>query len=192
MDSWQLHKTRVLECLSDQDLMLHLQDGHQDALAELMDRYGRLVYRVASGILRDRGEAEDMVQHVFLEIFQSAAAFDPTRGTVRTWLLQFAYSRSIGRLKYLSRRKFYETAEITEMANRVFVKCSTSALETRELVRCALQELNEPQRRVIQLSQFEGHSLREIAEQSGEPYGSVRHHFYRGLKKMRVLLAADA
>jgi RNA polymerase sigma-70 factor (ECF subfamily) len=180
--------------VSDEDLLFSSRGGHQDAFAELMDRYQRLVYRVACRILRDRGEAEDMVQHVFLKVYQRSADFDPTRGTVRTWLLQFAHCHSIERLRYLSRRRFYQMAEIAEIANRVFIteRCPVSGFENCELVRHALEELNETQRRVIHLSQFEGHSLREIAEQSGETYGSVRHHFYRGLRKMRVVLVVRA
>jgi RNA polymerase sigma-70 factor (ECF subfamily) len=132
-----------------------------------------------------------MVQCVFLEIYRHSAQFDSTRGRFRTWLLQYAYSRSKERIKYLYRRNFYQTAEITEIEKRRFIVSSpASDFEDRERVRCALKGLNESQRRVIHLSHFEGHSLREIAEQSGEAYSSVRHHFYRGLKKMRILLAS--
>ncbi|MGB9070549.1 MAG: sigma-70 family RNA polymerase sigma factor [Candidatus Acidiferrales bacterium] len=179
--------------VSDEDLLFSSRDGSQEAFAELMDRYKSLVYRVANNILRDHGEAEDIVQYVFFEIYRHSAKFDAGRGTFRTWLLQYAYSRSKERIKYLSRRSFYQTAEVAEIESRVFVANSpTSEFEDRDCVRCALNELNERQRRVILLSHFEGHSLREIAEQSGEAYSAVRHHFYRGLKKMRMMLAGEA
>ena len=177
---------------TDEDLLFSSREGNQEAFAKLMDRHKPLVYRVASSILRDHGEAEDMVQYVFLEIYLHSDKFDPARGTFRTWLLQYVYSRSKERVKYLSRRRFYHTAEVTEIEDRVFVDGNlASEIENREWVRCALGALNESQRRVLHLTHFEGHSLRDVSAESGEAYSSVRHHFYRGLKKMRVLLTAS-
>jgi RNA polymerase sigma-70 factor, ECF subfamily len=193
MGRWCHFTKSEFDSVSDEHLLLSSRGGNQEAFAELMGRYKPLVYRVASKFLRDHGEAEDMVQYVFLEIYQHSAKFNAARGTFRTWLLQYAYSRSKERIKYLARRRFYQMVEIAKIEDPVSVgKGPASELEDREWVRCALDGLNEPQRRVIHLSHFEGHSLREIAEQSGEAYSSVRHHFYRGLKKMRVLLAGDA
>src|SRR6202034_812170 len=134
---------------TDENLLFFSREGSEEAFAEVMDRYKPLVYRVARNILRDRGEAEDTVQFVFFEIYQHSAKFDPTRGTFRTWLLQYAYSRSKERIKYLSRRRFYQTAEITEIEAQVFVdkveKGPASEFEDREWVHCALDGLNEPQ-----------------------------------------------
>jgi DNA-directed RNA polymerase specialized sigma24 family protein len=72
--------------VDDETVMRHLQLGQRDALAVLFDRYHRLVMNIASRILRDAGEAEDLMQSVFLEIFRSAAQFDPAKGTTRVWL----------------------------------------------------------------------------------------------------------
>src|SRR5258708_30860843 len=93
---------------SDEELMHVLQGGSQDALAVLFERYYRLVFHTAVGIVRDRSEAEDVMQDVFLEIYRDAAKFDPARGKLRTWLLQYAYHRSLNRRKYLATRRFYE------------------------------------------------------------------------------------
>ena len=170
--------------VSDEALLFSSRDGNQEAFAELMDRYKPLVYCVAIKFLRDRGEAEDMIQSVFLEIYQYSARFDPARGTFQTWLLQYAYSRSKQRALYLSRRMFYQTAEITEIENHVFAgEGPESEWQERESVRSALDGLNETQRRVVHLYQFEGYSLQEIAEQSGETYGAVRHHFLSWVKE---------
>lgn len=105
--------------ISDEDLLREFQVGKHQAFAELMRRHAHLVYAVAHRIVRDHGEAEDMVQHVFLEIYRYRADFDPNRGTVKTWLLQYAYTRSIERMKYLSRRKFYHSLDVDEVANRL-------------------------------------------------------------------------
>src|SRR5271155_4208389 len=93
---------------SDDALMLHLQLGYHDALAVLFDRYHRLVMNIALRILRDAGEAEDLLQSVFLEVLGSAAQFDAAKGTTKVWLLQFVYHRSFNRRRYLSLRGLYD------------------------------------------------------------------------------------
>ena len=97
-----------LKDLNDDELMAHLQGGCNDALAVLFDRYYRLVLSIALKIVRDPGEAEDVMQTVFLEIFRSAAQFDPAKGTTKVWILQYAYHRAINRKQHLNARRFYE------------------------------------------------------------------------------------
>src|SRR5271163_5171741 len=104
----------ALEGSSDEQLMVHLQAGHHDALAVMVDRYQRLVWSVAKRIVHDGGEAEDVVQIVFLELFKKVDLFDPQRGTLKVWLLQLAYTKSINRRYHLQRRRFYDQAEVTE------------------------------------------------------------------------------
>ena len=97
-----------LSGLPDPDLLAHLRSGHSDALAVLFGRYHRLILSVAFKILRDPAEAEDVMQSVFLEIYRVAGQFDAARGTVKVWLLQYAYHRSLNRREYLKVRGFYE------------------------------------------------------------------------------------
>src|SRR5580700_7421330 len=78
-----------LRSLKDEVVVAHLQAGHGDALAVLFDRYHRLVLHVALKILHDVGEAEDVMQNVFLEIYKAAAQFDPARGTTKMWILRY-------------------------------------------------------------------------------------------------------
>jgi Sigma-70 region 2 len=100
--------------LSDEDVMEQLRQGHRDALPILFDRFYRLVLKVALRILRDPGEAEDVMQDVFLEIFSKAAQFDPARGSPKTWILQYAYHRSLSRRQYLALRNFYDRHQMSE------------------------------------------------------------------------------
>ncbi|MCI0724755.1 MAG: hypothetical protein L0338_38200, partial [Acidobacteria bacterium] len=74
-------------CLSDDDLLLLLREGSHDAMSALFDRFHRLILSVTSRILRDAGEAEDMMQDVFLEIYRKAYLFDPGKGSAKTWIL---------------------------------------------------------------------------------------------------------
>src|SRR5579872_725126 len=90
--------------LTDEVLIMQLCDGTDDALAILFDRYYRMVRKVAFRVLRDTGEAEDLMQSVFLGIFRSAKQFDPARGTVKIWILQCAYNQAFNRRRYLTLR----------------------------------------------------------------------------------------
>ena len=175
--------------LTDDVLMAHLQVGHVDALAVLFDRYHRLVMNIAIRILRDTGEAEDLMQSVFLEIFRSSAQFDPTKGTTKVWVLQYAYHRSFNRRHYLALRGLYEGSEerrdafVSPESSRAF-----TPLESAHLVQKALKALNSAQRKILELAFFEGLTMREISEKTGESFDSVRHNYYRGLEKLRSLL----
>src|SRR5690242_10223656 len=109
--------------LSDEDVMEQLRQGNPDALPILFDRFHRLVLKIALRILRDAGEAEDVMQEIFLEIFNKAGQFNPAKGTTKTWILQYAYHRSLSRRQYLTLRNFYDWHQTTEPevveANRV-------------------------------------------------------------------------
>jgi RNA polymerase sigma-70 factor, ECF subfamily len=179
-----------LKRLTDESLMGHLQAGHADVLAIIFDRYYRLVLSVAMKILRDVGEAEDLMQTVFLEIFKSAAQFDPARGTLKVWILQFAYHRAMSRRQHLKIRNFYKNSDITELEGELLnpEAGQFNDQEIRHLVTEALGSLNETQSKVLKLAYFEGLSLREIAEQTHDTLGNVRHHYYRGLSKLRAVI----
>jgi RNA polymerase sigma-70 factor (ECF subfamily) len=176
---------------TDETVMLRLQLGQHDALAVLFNRYYRLVMNIALRILRDAGEAEDLVQSVFLEIFRSAAQFDPTKGTTRVWLLQYVYHRGFNRRQYLSLRGLYDnTAQPEGVAEPTsFLHAQSRApVESSHLVREALGSLNGVQRNVLELAFYEGLTMREISERTGESFHSVRHNYSRGLEKLRTLL----
>jgi len=182
-----------LKRLSDESLMNHLQAGHADVLAIIFDRYYRLILSVAMKILRDVGEAEDLMQTVFLEIFKSAAQFDPARGTLKVWILQYAYHRGMSRRQHLNVRNFYKNADIAELHGELLSPEVThfNDQETRQIVTQALGSLNENQSRVLKLAYFEGLSLKEISDRTNDTPGNVRHHYYRGLNKLRELIKGE-
>jgi len=178
--------------LADDQLMAHLQAGHADALAVLFDRYHRLVFSIALKIVRDPSEAEDVMQGIFLEVMRVATQFDPQRGTTKVWLLQYAYHRSMNRRQRLIVRHFYDNIEISDLQEILAAPDSGPAsLETKETVERALSYLNPFQRRVLHLAYFEGLSLKEIAVKTGESFGNVRNHYYRGLSKLRSVIAEN-
>jgi RNA polymerase sigma-70 factor, ECF subfamily len=178
---------------SDNELMLQVQRGDGDAFALLFDRYSRLVLTVALRILHDAAEAQEVTQNIFFEFYRSARRFDPARGTLKVWLLQFAYHRSINRRNYLLLREFYNRPDLEEATLWEASQHATprmSIQELKRLVQEALGTLKQSQRRTIEKVIFEGMTLREIAEQSAESYSAVRNHYYRGLDHLRACLAA--
>src|SRR5271170_6401784 len=108
-----------LKNLNDGELMAHLQDGCNDALTVLFDRYYRLVLSIALKIVRDPGEAEDVMQSVFLEIIRSVAQFDPSKGSTKVWILQYAYHRAINRRQHLNVRKFYDQTSMDDVETQL-------------------------------------------------------------------------
>jgi RNA polymerase sigma-70 factor (ECF subfamily) len=180
-----------LRLLSDETLMMHVKEGHPDALAVLFSRYRRLVLSVGLRILRDTGEAEDLVQSIFLEILQSVARFDAAKGTARSWILQYAYHRSFNRREYLCRRGIPNGLGSYSADQEIpsgWRGGSFEMFESDRLVQEALGYLNEKQREILHLAFYEGLSMREAAERTGESFDSVRHHFYRAIEKLRYML----
>lgn len=174
---------------SDEGLMAALRECDQDALAGLFRRYSRLVFSIGFRILQDAGEAEEIVQDVFLYLYQKAGQFDEAKGSAKAWIVQVAHSRSIDRKNFLHRRHFYLGTDVASLADtlagtndverHVVSKWNLAQLED------ALRDLPEKQRRTLEMFFFEGLELKEIAKQLGESPENVRHHYYRGLQKMR-------
>jgi RNA polymerase sigma-70 factor, ECF subfamily len=177
---------------TDGELMVHLQAGRNDALAVLFDRYHRLVLSIALKIVRDPGEAEDVMQNVFLDILRSVAQFDPAKGTTKVWVLQYAYHRAINRRQHLNVRQFYNQTSIDEVETRLPVTASPlggfAPHELRHLIRQGMATVSSVQKQVIELVSYDGLSMQEIANKTGDTLVNVRHHYYRGLEKLRSFI----
>jgi RNA polymerase sigma-70 factor, ECF subfamily len=188
----QLPAFAKLKTLNDAELMAHLQGGCDDALAVLFDRYYRLVLSIALKIVRDPGEAEDVMQTVFMEIFRSVAQFDPAKGTTKVWILQYAYHRAINRKQHLNARKFYTQTDLEEVETRVPDTAPSigrfTQPELKHLLQQGLKTLNGPQKQVVELASYNGLSMKEIADKTGDTLSNVRHNYYRGLQKLRTFV----
>jgi RNA polymerase sigma-70 factor (ECF subfamily) len=176
--------------LADERLVQEMHAGNTDAFAVIFKRYHRLVHVTALNIVRDAGEAEDLTQTVFLEIYRRLGQFDPARGTLKVWLLQHAYSRSMHRRNYLLVRRFHQQVELRE-AEEKDSHWSPARLRPPEAVRLTSQAMTilpEAQRETIHMFFFEGLTFKEIAERRNEKFSNVRHHYYRGLERLRSYL----
>ena len=174
---------------SDEQVMAHLSAGHGDAAAVLFDRYSRLVHSIASKIVREHGEAEDVTQEIFVELCKTAAQCDASKGTAKMWIIRLAYRRSLNRRRHLNFRNSHLLQDMGELENTpnaefVEVQAMTSH-ESRRLVRQMLASLDAGQRRILELVYFEGLSMRDVADRTGDSFDSVRHRYYRGMRKLR-------
>jgi RNA polymerase sigma-70 factor, ECF subfamily len=145
-----------LQDLSDERLVQEIQSGNADAFAVIFKRFHRLVHVTALNILRDAAEAEEVTQTVFLEIYRRLAQFDSSRGTLKVWLLQFAYSRSIHRRNYLFVRRFHSQVELSAVEEKES-HWSPARLQPQERIRLtnqAIAILPPPQKQTIELFFF--------------------------------------
>lgn len=178
---------------SDEELMEQVRQGSREHLSVLFRKYARAVRNIAQRILRDEAEADDLLQEVFLFIFRKASLFDPSQGSAATWIIHVAYHRAFDRRRYLASRHFYTSQDLeTHSPNLVdrkqelqYYERSVEGLWGREAAEKLKALLSEDQRTTFDLYFFDGHSLKEIAELTGQSLVSVRHHYYRGLEKIR-------
>jgi RNA polymerase sigma-70 factor, ECF subfamily len=176
---------------SDESLLLQISTGDREALAILFRRYARLVRSVAERIVRNQAEADDLLQDIFLLIQRRAAAFDSSKGTARSLIVHMTYQRALSRRRYLNARHYQAPKEVEENAAKVVAPAaplydeSIEAHFGRERLRKALDEMSEEQRETLRLYFFEGNSLSEIATLLGQTVGNVRHHYFRGLDRLR-------
>jgi RNA polymerase sigma-70 factor, ECF subfamily len=180
---------RELKTLSDDDVMRHLAAGHDDALTVLFDRYHRLVLKISLQIVRDPGEAQDVTQEVFLQLYRSAVRFEPAKGTSKMWILRAVYRRSLNRRQYLALRGFY-VRDLREFIEEPMFPLNL--METRTIALDLLQRLKGKRRKVVELVLFEGLTMQEISDRLKDSLGNIRHHYYRGVDQLRGFISEAA
>lgn len=172
-------------------LVASIAAGDQAALAALFDRCFDRVYQIARRIVRDDADAEEVGVEVFHQVWRTASAFDPARGSAWAWLASMAWSRSIDRHR---RRRAAEATLVLHpedsrdsytdredpLQQRWF-----DALDANRSLRAAVEGLTPPQRTVLGLAYFEGLSHAEIAAETGLALGTVKSHARRGLESLR-------
>jgi RNA polymerase sigma-70 factor (ECF subfamily) len=189
-----LHKH--CDSLTDDVLLRNAGQECADCFALLFRRYCRQVFSVSYRIIRDKAEAEDMLQEVFLSIYLQKERYDPSRGSIRTWILQFAYFKSLLRRRYLRIRHFYNDEEVSEgreiRGSQASGAMGMSSVEWARCVETGLATLAAKQRRAIELVHFEGFTLQETTEILRESFANTRNLYYRGLKELKEFLNGKA
>jgi RNA polymerase sigma-70 factor (ECF subfamily) len=181
-----------VESLADEELLRNIGQDCSQCFELLFHRYYRQVHSISVRILRDRAEAEDILQEVFLSIYLQQERFDPNRGSVRTWILQFAYFKALLRRRYLSIRHFYKQEEISDareiQSTQPSVSFGMNPTEWARYVETGIVTLSAKHRRIIELVHSEGYTLQEASEILRETLASTRNSYYRGLKALRDFL----
>ncbi len=180
--------------LPDEVLCREAVAGSHDAFLVLFDRYCEDVFRLAFSVLRNKAEAEDLVQILFLEVHTTMLRYDELRGSFRTLLLRYAYTRAIDHRRHLESRRYYTSLQFEELESELLVRDDTVASglsleEGTRLIEQGLEHLDDKQRVAVTAYFFRGLSVDEIAREMDESFGNARHHLYRGLERMRRVLA---
>lgn len=181
---------------TDEELLARTQVFDREALSELFTRYADLAFSISFRILRNRAEAEDLTQDIFFRLSGTKQSFDSAKGSARTWIVQFIYRRALNRRVYLARRHFYDDTDLADATDAkqeralVTLEDEMAAQLTVNRLVAAFEELTGPQRNVIKMHIFEGASLREVSEETGESLENTRHHYYRGLDRLRRIAQA--
>jgi RNA polymerase sigma-70 factor (ECF subfamily) len=179
--------------ISDEALMSQICDGGREALAILFRRYARLVRGVAHRVLRDASEADDLLQDVFLLIHRLCKTFDGSRSPAKFWILQMAYRRALSRRRYLTSRHFYTRLDLDETASELpdprtsadQIEVSIDGYLRNGVLQRVFETLSENQRQTLRLFFMEGYTFDEIAAKIGQSRGNVKHHYFRGLDRLR-------
>ncbi|MEI7865544.1 MAG: sigma-70 family RNA polymerase sigma factor [Chthoniobacterales bacterium] len=152
-----------------------------------------ILYATALKFVREESDAQDVVQDVFIQVWDKAKMYDPSKGKPLTWVLTLVRNRSIDRIRAIQRRARlrdeFEAETVTDES--AWARESLSRVEAGEqgrTLRAAVNQLSPQQRKVIELAYFGGLTQIEIAEKLGEPLGTVKARARRGLLKLKELI----
>jgi RNA polymerase sigma-70 factor (ECF subfamily) len=184
-----------LRALADEELMARVYEGETRAFEVIFDRHAGAAFSLAHRMCGRRALAEEIVQEAFMSLWRSTARYDPSRGSVRSWVLRVVHNRTIDAFR----------REVCTATHDVSEEWISDALPARErtdeeverrsearLVRSALDELPQDQRQVIELAYFGGFSHTQIAAALGLPAGTVKGRMRLGLSKLRIALGEPA
>jgi RNA polymerase sigma-70 factor (ECF subfamily) len=176
----------------DVDLLRRISAGDRAAFAEFYDLHAALFFSVAVKILNDQKEAEDVLQDVFLQIWEKAGSFDPRLGKASAWGMSFVRHKAIDRFRAAQRRsRLVEDAisqSVPQTAEAPSANESLCSRERAEVIRSAVTGLPGEQRLAIELAFFGGLTQYEISERLREPLGTVKARIRRGMLKLRETL----
>lgn len=170
---------------TDQQLMQQIRARQPEALSRIYDLYSTVVYSIAMRVLRDSAAAEDVMQEVFLKLWQQPDSFVDHRGSLCGWLAVVTRNRCIDRIRG-SRR--FENVDDLQLSNNIDLGADAEREILLGKVRVVLQTMPADQRQAVEMAFFEGHTHTEIAEQTGQPLGTVKTRIRSALISIRKAL----
>lgn len=183
----------------EREWMAEVQSGSKASLKKLYDRFKHILYGMIYKILRNKEEAEDLLQEIFVQAWNKANQYDPERGTVYSFLATMARNKAIDKTRsraFKDRKKDDYVINDDEYSFNLSVdnpnpQESIELTERAVIVREALAELNEKEREVLYISYFHGLSQTEISEKIKLPLGTVKYRMRQGMIKLREMLDQD-
>jgi RNA polymerase sigma-70 factor (ECF subfamily) len=173
--------------MDDAALVTGIQSGDEDAMGRFFQRYSGIVYSVALRVLKDSGEAEDVVQEIFVQVWKNPAAFVSGRGSLGGWLVVVARNRAIDMLR---RRHPSDQVELFALPSSTNLANEAERSVLLEKIRVAMDTLPVEQQTSVELAFFEGLSHSEIAKKTGDPLGTVKTRIRLALLSLRKVLTA--
>jgi len=173
-------------------LVVKVAQGDHQAFSALYDRFSTPLYSLALKMLGNEAEAQDLLQEVFLSIWNKAGTFDEERGSAFSWVVAQLRNRAIDRIRSRRRRDELIDANAPDLEPTGLAR--TSSAEDCEInerareVRSAMGQLSDDQRRVLRMAFFEGLTQTEIAEKLEEPLGTIKARACRGMERLRKIL----
>jgi len=179
-----------LGTLGDAALVVAIGRWRQDALAEAYRRHAGAVFGLAGRLLGHRALAEEVVQEVFLRLWDHPDRFDADRGSLRSYLLAQCHGRSVDLIRSESSRRIREERQHRQQAEAGYdLEHEVWDIVVGDQVRDALGRLSDVERQAIELAYFGGHTYKEVARMLGEPEGTVKTRIRSGLRRLRAGLA---
>lgn len=174
---------------SDVDLLRDIGAGDREAFARFYDQYSRLLFSIAFKILNDANEAEDVLQEVFLQIWDKAGHYDPRLGRPMSWAITLTRNRAIDHVRSSQRRARLRDEAAGELAaqpeDSATANDSVRGRESAAMISSAVSALPVDQRQAIELAFFRGLTQNEISETLKEPLGTIKARIRRGMLKLR-------
>lgn len=188
---------RVEQNKQDADLLKRIQKQDQQALANLYDRYSPVLYPLAVRIVASAEEAEDVLQEVFLQVWEKASTYTIDRGSVYSWVVALCRNKAIDRLRSKSFKKKSKEVEIEKshaLSDEQPKSDPHQILVLKgytETVRGALKSLSRLEVKILEMSYYEGYSQSEIARLLKMPLGTVKTKMRKGIQKLRQVVRRE-
>jgi len=184
----------VPDAPSPEALLVRVAGGDQDAFAGVYDAVSPGVFGTCLAVLRDRDHAAEVTQEVMIEVWRTAARFDPARGSARAWAVTLAHRRAINRVRSVQSQRTRDQRALDEQGERPFdvVHEEVEGAMERERVRNCLGGLTATQHEAVTLAYYGGRTYREVAEQLAAPLATVKSRIRDGLIRLRDCLGVPA
>ncbi len=181
--------TRNLSPVGDADLARRLMARDETSLQEVIRLYGGIVHGMARRVLADPTLAEEVAQDAFLTLWRRPGAFDPDRGSLKTFLTSIARNKAIDLVRKEETLKRAKESLLQEVQGREDTVVFQDRVDTRSEIYTALRQLPETQREAIVLAYFGGRTYREVADELAAPEGTIKTRMRDGLIKLRTLVS---